>query len=136
MSRLVALLTAAVTLSACAPVSTGGSDVTAAAGERAPRQCFQARQIINFREGDAQQIRLRILGGEVFELASAGCWELGSAMALGVTPASGGSDRLCVGDTARITVANAPLPQGPCLARITRVLTPAEVEALPSRQRP
>ena len=136
MPRLVALLTAAITLSACAPLSTGSSDVTAAAGERAPRQCFQARQIINFREGDAQQIRLRIQGGDVFELGSAGCWDLGSATALSVTPTIGGSDRLCVGDTARITIANASLPQGPCLARITRVLTPAEVEALPARQRP
>lgn len=136
MPRLAALLATTLALTACAPVGTGASNVAAAAGERAPRQCFQARQVINFREGEAQQIRLRILGGDVFELGSAGCWDLGSATALSVTPAIGGSDRLCVSDTARIAVVNASLPQGPCLARVTRVLTPEQVEALPSRQRP
>ncbi|WP_396594408.1 DUF6491 family protein [Brevundimonas sp. R86498] len=124
------------TLAACAPAAPGGSSALSAASDRAPRQCFQARQIINFREGDDQQIYLRVLGGEVFALASVGCWDLAGANALSVTPAIGGSDRMCVGDTAEIAIANASLPRGPCRARIDRVLTEAEITALPSRQRP
>jgi len=136
MPRLVAVLASAVVLASCAPAGTGAPGVQAATGDHTLRQCFQPQRVINFRQGEAQQVNLRVLGGDVYQISSAGCQDLGSTNGLTITPATGVGDRLCVGDTARITVLNPTFPQGACLARIDRVLTRAEVEALPSRQRP
>lgn len=134
MRRLAILTTAALTLSACAPTGMTGSESPSA--DSGARACFRPQQVVNFRAGDAQNVYLRALGGDVFELRSAGCLDIERSNSLAVTPAAGFTSRLCVGDSARILVRDATVRQGPCSARVTRRLTEAEVEALPSRQRP
>lgn len=128
------LLTALVT--ACAPGPSAAPGMETAAARPTPRPCFEPDRVINFRAGETQQLYLRVLGGTVYQVSSAGCQDLGVTNALAIAPATGVGSRLCVGDTARISVAGSTFPQGPCLARIDRILTPEQVEALPSRQRP
>ncbi len=134
MRRLVILSAATFALTACAQTGTPGS--AGSSDDRAASACFRPQQVINFRAGEAQNVYLRALGGEVFELRSAGCLDLERSNALSVTPAAGFSNRLCVGDSAEIQVRDATIRQGRCSARVTRRLAEAEVEALPSRYRP
>jgi hypothetical protein len=136
MSRALALLTTALLMAGCAPTGAGSPGGMAAAGDSTPRQCFRSSQIRNFRPGGAQQLYIRAQDGAVYGIRASACLELGTTNAMTITPATGPSDRLCVGDSARIDVLGATLRQGPCAARVHRVLTEAEVEALPSRQRP
>ncbi len=135
MRRFLIVTSTALTLSACAP--TGQTEVAAMGrGGDAPRACFRPSEIVNFREASSQSLYLRSRRGDVFEVAAAGCLDLGVGYGLSITPTTGISDRLCVDDSARIVGSGSTFPRGPCLARIVRSLTPAEIEALPSRDRP
>lgn len=138
MRRSIFLLLALSGLAACAP--TDGAErsppgfATSAGG---PVQCFQPDRVINFTRGaNPQQVNLRVLGGAVFQVSSAGCLDLGSTNAMAISPTIGIGDRLCVGDSARITVLNPSISQSPCAARVERSLTAAEIEALPANHRP
>lgn len=136
MRRPIALLLALIGLAACAPT---GADTSPGLGTSAggPRQCFEPARVINFTRGaNPQQVNLRAFGGAVFQVNSAGCLDLARTNAMAITPTIGVSDRLCVGDSARITVLNPSISQGPCAARVERSLTAAEIEALPGNQRP
>ncbi len=135
MRYALTLTAAALALASCAPtgVATPGPQ---AGADREPARCFQPQRVINFREGPDQNLYLRILGGDVFEARSGGCIDLGRSNGLVIEPSSGIGDRLCVGDQARITPSSSTFPTRPCLARIERSLTEAEIEALPSRSRP
>lgn len=135
MRRTIILLLVATGLAGCAPIE-GAAGLRTAAADRPERQCFLPRQVVNFRSDGMQSVYLRALGGDVFEVSSAGCLDLTSSNALSITPSMGISDRLCVGDGARIAVQNPTIGQGPCQARVVRKLTVAEIEALPSRSRP
>ena len=137
MLRPITVLGALAGIAACAPTDgaqpASSGFATAAGG---PTQCFQPDRVINFRQGDTQQVYLRVFGGGVFQVSSAGCLDLGSTNAMSITPSIRNSDRLCVGDSARITVLNPSIAQGPCAARVERSLTQAEIDALPGNQRP
>lgn len=135
MRLALATLAAVSVLAGCAPTGAGRPGSGTETPDRAVRQCFRPDQVINFRQGEAQALNLRILGGEVFEVRSAGCLDLDRSNAVAILPGVG-TGRLCVGDSARIIVQDPTISQGPCLARITRALTPAQIEALPSRRRP
>jgi len=137
MHRSIALLIALSTVAACAPTEGSTPESRFATAESGPRQCFEPGRVINFRRGATdQQIYVRVLGGGVFEIGSAGCFDLGTTNSLAITPAIGVSDRLCVGDSARVTIMNPTISQGPCAARVVRSLTGAEIEAMPRAQRP
>lgn len=136
--RLALVVTVAILpiLGACAPAgdATSGGPVARQAG--APRACFQPQQVTNYRTTGDQTLYLRTFQGDVFEVSAGGCRDLQTGFGLTITPSIGINDRLCVGDGARIAVASPSSPQGPCMARIARSLTPAEIEALPDRDRP
>ncbi len=134
-SRLLSIATLAasvLTVAACAPASSGG----AAASAAAPRVCFHGDQVRNFRAGEPLSVFLRAQDGTVFEARSSGiCRDLETTNTL-VISALGGGSRLCVGDFASIAVRPFSGPASVCRAQITRALSEAEVEALPSRYRP
>jgi len=128
----VALLTAS-----CAPVTDGTASGDSAAA-RPERQCFNADQVRNFRQGETGRLYIRSLRNQVFELnTSGGCLELDTAHQLAITadPPLGGT-RICTGDWARIALPGSAIPDGVCRAMVDRALTAEEVEALPSRVRP
>lgn len=130
-----ALAVLAAGAAACAPTASDGS----AAGASSQRQCFTADRIQNFRTNANRSLYVRAAGGQVFELqASAGCNDLSSAMSIALSPGNGGIDRLCVGDWTNVAIRGgvAPPTPSPCRARVVKALTPAEVEALPARDRP
>ncbi|AQR61051.1 hypothetical protein BZG35_04775 [Brevundimonas sp. LM2] len=130
---VLAVFTIATT--ACAPVDAGRVASSGAASPAA-RQCFSQSQVTNFRQGQDERIYLRVLNRDVFELQSFGGCDLERANAIQIGPEQGGSSRLCIGDRVRIPNDGSDLVNVACRARITRMLTPAEVEALPSRDRP
>jgi hypothetical protein len=136
MRRSIAVLIALSGLAACAPTegSAPGSGIGLPDG--GARQCFQPDRIINFTRGETEQVYVKVLGGGVFAIRSGGCPDVASANSLSITPATGMGGQLCVGDSARIVVPNASFGPDQCLARVERSLTEADVEALPSRQRP
>ncbi len=136
MRRSIALFLLAASVAACAPTGQTSPDRQVAARAGGPMQCFQANRVINFRGGDSQSLYVRVLGGGVFEVTSAGCPDLESTNAMALTPTIGIGDRLCVGDSARITILNPSTAISPCPARIVRSLSEAEVDALPGAQRP
>ncbi len=136
MRRSLALLLATAGVASCAPTDgamPGGRFATDPGGAR---PCFQAARIQNFTSGGTDQIYIRVMGGGVFSLQSAGCPDIGTGSALSITSATGISDQLCVGDRARVTLPSGSFGSGQCIARISEALTPAQIEALPSRQRP
>lgn len=133
MRQSIAALVIAAGVAACAP--TGGTAPDAAA-RAAPRPCFQPDRITNFTDGGGQRLYVRVFGSGVYAIGTGGCPDVASAHTLAITPTIGVSDRLCVGDSARIAVPNASFGPNPCIARVERALTEAEVEALPSNQRP
>lgn len=136
--RALVCTTLALALSACAPgmetaSSDGGAD--SAGGNR---QCFYANQVRNFRSAGIATVYLRANDGAVYEVSGAGgCRDLDFTNSLVITSDLGGglNDRLCVGDSARITVPGAGAA-GMCRVRISRALTTEQVAALPSAQRP
>lgn len=135
MTRIIIAMTAlGLTMTACAP-----TEAPDAALPRAERACFNADQIQNFRSGRSGQLYVRALGGDVYQLDTAGgCTNLDFAQRLAILPDGAGlaGGRVCTTDSVRIAVAGAASPTDTCRARITRRLTDAEVAALPARERP
>jgi hypothetical protein len=138
MRRALALISVAAGLAGCAPTGgagpDGGSQVTPAGSSA--RQCFQASRIQNYTRGGTDRIYIRVLGGGVFGIQSAGCSDFGVTPSLSIAPASGVGDRLCAGDSARIVLPSGSFGPGQCLARVGNALSAAEIEALPPAQRP
>jgi hypothetical protein len=140
MTRLnssAAVAALAILTASCAPVDdmNGPGDMASA---RPERQCFSAEQVRNFRAGRTGQLYIRAMR-DVYELnSSGGCTDLDFAQRLAITPDVGGlaGGRICTGDWARITLAGSATPVTTCRARVDRVLTEAEVEALPHGQKP
>lgn len=137
MSRLSATATAVLTglfLTAAGPAPL---TAPAADGPSAERQCLRPQTVRNYRTHHDTTAYVRDLRGQVFELQTTGCRGLSASRTLGISPQTGGT--ACVGDA--VTVATAgPSTMGEnnsvCAARVTRKLTEAEIEALPSRLRP
>lgn len=132
----IAFLAAAamVGLNACAPsaeTADGGSMAS-----RTERQCFDSDRLTNFTVDDTHTVYVEAANRDVYELQIAGgCTQLDSAFGLQITPSTGGSSRLCIGEAANIR-AGTTGSTGPCRARVSRMLTPEQVAALPSRLRP
>lgn len=126
----------ALAVSACTPVSTGSANLS---GSTAPRPCFSTDQIRNFRASSDSvlYVRSRGAGQGTYEITSTGgCAGLELSNALTVTSVAPTGSRVCVGDAVNLTTPGSAMMAGQCQGRITRVLTPDEVEALPERSRP
>lgn len=135
-SAVLVWLAALAALAACAPTAPAGPNA-GVARQTLPRQCFDQSQVTNFRQGDTRSLYIRVLNRDVYQISSGGCLDIDSANTLALTQDFGGSGRVCVGDTVRLYSEGGPrLTNSPCRARIDRKLTEAEIEALPSRQRP
>ncbi len=139
MTRLITYpaVAAAVALTAsCAP--NGDMDMPGvAAGPE--HQCFYGEQVRNFRAGGPGQLYIRAMRNQVFELnSSGGCTDLDFTHRIAITPDVGGlaGGRICTGDWARIALPASSAPPRTCRARVTRLLTEAEVAALPDAHRP
>lgn len=139
MTRLItcpAVATALALTASCAPNSDMGMPGAAPGPER---QCFYGEQVRNFRSGGPGQIYVRAMRDQVFELnSSGGCTDLDFAQRIAITPDIGGpaGGRICTGDWARITLPDSSAPVRSCRARVSRVLTEAEIAALPGAHRP
>ena len=136
MRRSLVLILAGASVAACAPATATAPGAQAGAARTDARPCFQPARITNFTQTDTQGVYVKVMGGGVFELSSAGCPDLGRGLSLVIVPSIGSGDRLCVGDSARVAAPDGSFGPQRCLARVERALTAAEVEALPSRQRP
>lgn len=131
----MALALTLTSLTACAPGSqvSGPTDARAAS----ERQCFWASSLRNFRQGDYGQLYIRDRSNQVFEVTTLDrCQDLDRANAVAFQSDFGSAGRLCVGDTARITVRSLGGNPDSCRARIERRLTADEIAALPDDQRP
>lgn len=121
----------------CAPTSTGGAE-TPQASTTQPRTCFTVQQVNNFRSGRTGQVFLRVGSNDVYELDGAACPDMDNAIRMALVPDSAGlaGSRICADDWARIVVPGTAQPRTVCRVRVSRKLTPAEVEALPAAHRP
>ena len=133
-SLLAATLAALAGVGACAPVPTGDGAATTSG----PGPCFYASQVRNFRTDRADTLYVRAVRDGVYRLETfGGCPDLDGAVALSLVRRFGGTDRLCNGDQVQVVI-NQPTPtfSAPCYARVTGLVTPEELEALPERVRP
>ena len=128
----------ATALAACAPTPATEAGMEGATSQAS--RCFFTDRILNFAVDGSTKVYLRSHRGDIYELTNAGgCSDIDFASGLGVTPLSGGSNRICVGEDARVQ----PIKAGPadlaptqCRFTVARVLTSEEVAALPARARP
>lgn len=130
---LAATLAALGGVAACAPVPAGDGATTSG-----PGPCFYASQVRNFRTDRADTLYVRAARDGVYRLDTfGGCPDLDGAVALSLVRRFGGTDRLCGGDQVQVVI-NQPSPtfSAPCYARVTELVTPEELEALPERVRP
>lgn len=127
----LALVLVSLTGWAPAPETTdAGRDANA-------RQCFWISSIDNFRQGDAGMVYLKDRRDQVFEVGTgASCPDLETVNSLTIQSAFSGSNRLCAGDPALISVRGPASPGTACRVQINRMLTPEQIAALPARQRP
>lgn len=133
--KLLLLIAAAgaTALSACAPVAKPDTDGAQTAGMG--RQCFYVDDVDSFR-ADNQTLYVRSRQGDVFELQTISyCSDLDTTFGIAFLPGVGLS-RLCTGDFSRVAMSGGPSPRTPCRVQVSKKLTPAEVEALPARNRP
>ncbi len=115
----------------CAPTDSRNVD-----GTHQPRRCFTARDVRNFAPVNSTTVNLRV-GRDVYRVQTFGfCPDLGwtNRMALRTT---GGSSMICVGSGLGVTLyTRGPSGRQQCRVQSITALTPAEVQALPARQRP
>ena len=130
----VALLGLSPLVSSCAP--TGGMSASAAP-DRTPRTCFNPDQITNFAASDSHRLYVRVTPRtSVYEITSGGCMDLETTNQLVVMPMTRGLSQICVGDSVLLATPGSGPMAGQCVGRVMRTLSEAEVEALPSRDRP
>ena len=136
MIRALAAATAATLMLAAfapAPPTTRAAQAT----EEKARPCFRPSTVRNYRTHHDTTAYVRDIRGQVFELQTTGCRGLSHSRTLGISPQTGGT--ACVGDAVTVATAGPSLMgenNSVCSARVTRELTEAQVEALPSRLRP
>lgn len=118
----------------CAPTTGSGREEAASSA----RQCFSTQTVRNFRQGRPDQVFLRVGRDQIYELNAAGCRDLDFANRLALVSDVGGvaGSRLCTGDWARVLVPGSTTPHSVCRVRLSRMLTQAEVAALPAAHRP
>ena len=132
-------LAAPLALSACAEqgaASAGGAGQPTAA--RAPSRdltrCFSPRDVQSWRAADNRTVYVRVGVNRVYRMQLMGpCPNVDWTQRLGIQ--SFGGTQICSGIDATII---APTPIGPRRCPVTQIteLTPAEIQAMPARNRP
>ncbi len=135
--RLTVSLLLCSALAACAaPGATTPPAPAPSETASGARACFQGSRVRNFSTPRHDTLMVRSMENRVFELTSLGaCADLVGAIQLGIDTDTSAGMSLCPGDIARVTVSQAGDRQL-CRMRVSRVLSEAEVEALPRRDRP
>ena len=129
--RLPALIVLVLAGAGCAPADPSGLGVDA---DLASGRCFRAGQIHTFHVAD-RVAYVRSNQGDVYRLAAPGsCFDAGTA-SLTVEPYLGVSERLCVGEEARVRVTRTASTPLTCVARVEGPITDSSVSGLPARQR-
>ena len=128
MHRLILSSAALLAVSACAPSPGVATSSRADAG-----QCFRPNLVRNFTAPNDQTLYVRTADAGVFQIETPFCRDMTRALSIALEPVAG-SSRLCPGDQAAL-LSPATGPQ-PCRVRIVKKLTTADIEALPSRDRP
>ena len=128
MHRFILSSSALLAVSACAPAPG-----VATASRADASQCFQPNLVRNFTAPNDQTLYVRTTDAGVFQIDTPFCRDMTRALSIALEPVAG-SSRLCPGDQASL-LSPGTGPQ-PCRVRIAKKLTTAEIEALPSRDRP
>ena len=131
-----ALLGAAASLSACAPASPEIQNDVRNGASATARACVSQRDIRNFRvSNEERNVYVRGPNRTVYRLEVVGvCPDLDRTLGIGFAP-RGGVNNLCTGDMTRLVFGGAPSAM-PCDVRMAGAMSPAEVAALPDRERP
>lgn len=132
MIRLRMLAPILLSAAATAPAASPALGQTAAE----PRQCFSSSQIGGFQEAGDQAVNIRVGVRDVYRLElTAPCHDVRFAQTVGVQT-RGGTDFICSGLDAVLIVPRPGTSPDRCFVSQARKLSPAEVEALPARERP
>ena len=138
MNRLIPTASVALGLACAAALLSPSASSAAGAVSTSPgtRSCFYARQLSNFAAAGEQTLNLRVGVRDYYQLKLLGrCTELPWAEMIGLET-RGGSEFICSGLDVVVLV---PRPGGGrerCMATDLRKLTPEEVKALPSKEKP
>lgn len=128
---LLVALTSVLSVAACAPA--GIKDGATSVAENG-RRCAFIDSVQGYTVKD-DTVYMRA-GSRVYQLETAGfCPEVDSGIALGFKTLPGAS-QICNGDWVDLIVPNRSSASGPCRAKVEKVLTKEEVEALPNNVRP
>lgn len=119
-------LVSCMAVTGCAP-----NDAPSVSTASANRPCFNVTQVRGFQERDRDSIIVETRMGQFYLVESLGlCLGLDSAVSVGIQADAPGLDRVCVGDYARLALADATPTRAPCRARVTQQLTADEAAAL------
>lgn len=115
--------------SGCAPIEQSQS-----AGDARPGPCFVGSQLSNFRVEDERTVYVRSRQGDVYRLDTPpGCFDAGT-VTVRISSRDRPSNRICIGDQARVEVGrNASTPLA-CIARVSGPITDSSVSGLPARR--
>ncbi len=121
-----------VTMAGCTGMDHGNPSAA-----REPRQCFWANDVRNFRSVNPTTVNIRA-GRDVYRLDLMGsCPNINWSERMGIVTT--GSSSICAGSglgTSIVTRRSGDRGQERCPVRMITVLTPDQVAALPSRERP
>ena len=129
--------TAALALAATAAVQATAGPRDSGAGDAKPaRQCFSASRIANWARASDSVVNLRVAGGGYYQVALAGqCLKAVSANQVTMTFKTDSGDDVCAPLDLDVVVSNGGVPIT-CGVDSLRRLSPEEVAALPSKQKP
>lgn len=103
-------------------------------GKPAAKQCFWARNVNSFNAVDDRTVNIRVGVKEIYRMELMGsCPDI--RWTEGIAIVSRGTSWICSGLDAEIVAPSAIGPQR-CPVKVLRKLTPAEVAALPAKQKP
>lgn len=132
MSRsLLVALASVLTVAACAPAVTKDGNTSVA---ETGRRCAFTDTVQGYTVKD-DTVYMRA-GSRVYQLETAGfCPDVDTGIALGFKPLMG-STQICNGDWVDLIVPSPSSASIPCRAKVEKVLTREEIEALPKNLRP
>jgi len=130
--RPAAVLAALVVTAAAGPMAHAAH--APAAGKPAAKQCFWARSVNGFNAVDEHTVNIRVGVRDVYQMELMGsCPEIRWTERIALV--SRGSSWICTGLDAEVIAPSSIGPQR-CPVTTLRKLTPAEVAALPAKQKP
>ena len=129
--------TAALGLAATAAVQAAAGPRDAGLGDAKPaRQCFSASRIANWARASDSVVNLRVSGEGYYQVVLAGrCLKAVPANQIAMTFKTDNSDNVCAPLDLDVVVSNGGVPIT-CGVDSLRRLSPEEIAALPSKQKP